>query len=68
MFETGESRLEKIGRIMGFGFAMLIFTSALYYVLSRFIEALSLGLYFIAIPLILAVYAIVLLIRGLRNG
>lgn len=68
MFEIRESKLEKIGKIMGFGFAMLLFTSALYYVLSRFIKALNLELYFIVIPSILAVYVIILLIKGLTNG
>jgi len=66
MFEAKESMVEKVGKKIGFGIAMVLFVSVFYYILSRFVPVLNLRLYKIVIGSIILIYILWLVLKKLK--
>ena len=67
MFEVKENKAKKAGKIIGFGIAMVVFTSVFYYIFSKFFDVLNLNIYFIIIASIIIIYIIYVIIKNQKN-
>lgn len=65
MFDPGKKKSEKIGEFLGFGIALGIFFSLLFYMLSKFTGLEQLVDYKIYISSILFLYSLNSILRGL---
>lgn len=64
MFDPGKKKSEKIGEFIGFGIALGIFFSVLFYMLSKFTGIQQMIKYEVYISSIFFLYSLSLIIRG----